>query len=137
MKLILLDQNECCSTDRLQMLFSFSTVVPILRELHSRPIFAIKLYCIIAWNRLYMKQVGGQGIVRRSGALRIWVLEDLTHLLINSHACIYFNSSAQVYLLLCLQQNTSSVRLLRRDSGSAKAMMVFSEMHRSHLCDPH
>ena len=50
---------------------------------------------------------------------------------------LLLNASAQVCLLLCLQQDTSSVRLLRRDSDSAKAMMVFSEMHRSHLRDPH
>ena len=84
-----------------------------------------------------MKQVWGT----RSG-VKVRNLEDLgdvrPHSSVGKFTCLHLLiASAQVCLLPCLQQDTSSVRLLRRDSGSAKAMMVFSEMHRSHLRDPH
>ena len=84
------------------------------------------------------KTNGGLGVVAKvmggSGGLD-W--EDLIHLLLGLCDCLLSNALAQVNLLRCLQKDTSSVRLLSRDSELAKAMMDFSEMHRSHLRDPH
>ena len=85
-----------------------------------------------------MKQVGVLGVVTKvKGGHEGLDGKDLTHLLLSPHGCFLLNALAQVNLLRCLQQDTSSVRLLRRDSESAKAMMDFSEMHRSHFRDPH
>ena len=85
-----------------------------------------------------MKQVGGLGVVTKvKGGYGGLDGKDLAHLLLGPRGCFLLNALAQVNLLRCLQQDTSSVRLLSRDSESAKAMLLFSEMHRSHLRDPH